>query len=61
MFTVHCPRHGREVLLGPRSIEAIANEAGGPVVRWRCHCGARGTHAVRPTHRADARSTTPAA
>jgi hypothetical protein len=43
MFVVHCGGHGSSVLLWPANIEAIDNTASGPVVRWRCFCGARGT------------------
>ncbi len=43
MFTVHCESHGATVLLWPRNIEAIDTTADGLSVRWRCHCGHRGT------------------
>jgi hypothetical protein len=43
MFDVYCPHHRSRVLLGPRSIESLANTAHGVVLRWRCHCGATGT------------------
>jgi hypothetical protein len=43
MFDVHCPSHGCRVLLGPRSIRAVENDADGVSVHWRCHCGAIGT------------------
>ena len=43
MVVVYCPRHGDRVLLGYRSLEAMANTADGVLVRWRCWCGARGT------------------
>lgn len=42
MFSVHCPRHGAEVLLGSTNIEALRNTDAGIVVHWRCRCGARG-------------------
>ncbi len=53
MFTVHCPRHGARVLLGPRSIEALVNRPDGIELSWLCHCGTRGvlrnrTAAARP-------------
>ncbi len=48
MFTVHCPRHGARVLLGPRSIEALVNRPDGLELSWRCHCGARGVLRNRP-------------
>ena len=48
MFTVHCPTHGADVLLGPRAIESLSNTQGGVTVRWRCHCGTTGaTHLHR--------------
>jgi hypothetical protein len=43
MFTDHCPRHGSRVLLGPRNITAIRNDADGIVVEWRCPCGGHGS------------------
>lgn len=42
MFKAHCPVHGSDVLLGPRSILGLDNTDSGIVVRWRCHCGHRG-------------------
>jgi hypothetical protein len=42
MFDVYCPGHRADVLLDASRIEAIHNTAGGPVVAWRCWCGARG-------------------
>jgi hypothetical protein len=43
MFTVHCPRHQSQVLLGPRAIEALVETTDGIALHWRCRCGARGT------------------
>ncbi|HEY2813570.1 MAG TPA: hypothetical protein VGJ03_08920 [Acidimicrobiales bacterium] len=43
MFTVHCPHHGREVLLPERHIESLRNTIDGIEVRWVCWCGTRGT------------------
>ncbi|TMM17308.1 MAG: hypothetical protein E6G01_06155 [Actinobacteria bacterium] len=43
MFSVHCPRHGKRVLLAPDGIEALVNDGGSIAVRWVCWCGARGT------------------
>jgi hypothetical protein len=43
MFTVHCPQHGREVLLSERRIESMHNTMKGIEVRWVCWCGTRGT------------------
>jgi hypothetical protein len=43
MFTVHCPRHGREVLLSERRIESLRNTLDGIEVGWVCWCGTRGT------------------
>lgn len=42
MFEVYCPGHRAQVLLDASRIEAINNTAEGPVVAWRCWCGARG-------------------
>jgi hypothetical protein len=42
MFDVYCPGHRANVLLDASRIEAIHNTARGPVVAWRCWCGARG-------------------
>jgi hypothetical protein len=44
MFSVHCPRHGHEVLLGHRQILAIEGSSDELVVRWVCWCGYRGAH-----------------
>jgi hypothetical protein len=43
MFSVHCDRHGAEVLLAADDIETITNGDDGIVVRWRCRCGQRGS------------------
>jgi hypothetical protein len=42
MFEVYCPAHRTQVLLDTSRIEAIHNTAKGPLVAWRCWCGARG-------------------
>lgn len=44
MFSDHCPRHGRRVLLGPNDITAVRNGADGVRIDWRCPCGGRGTY-----------------
>ena len=43
MFSVHCPRHGHEVLLGERRIESLHNSPAGIEVWWVCYCGHRGS------------------
>jgi hypothetical protein len=43
MFDVYCPSHGARVLLDTSRIEAIRNTAEGPMLDWRCWCGARGS------------------
>ncbi|HEV3226047.1 MAG TPA: hypothetical protein VGZ52_04410 [Acidimicrobiales bacterium] len=43
MFTVHCPAHGHEVLLGERRIRQLHNTADGIEVRWVCYCGHHGS------------------
>jgi hypothetical protein len=42
MFEVYCAGHRAQVLLDASRIEAIHNTAEGPMVAWRCWCGARG-------------------
>ena len=44
MFTVHCPRHGSEVLLNERRIVALEPDDDRLKVRWVCWCGYRGSH-----------------
>jgi hypothetical protein len=52
MFSVHCPRHGSEVLLSTRDIEGIDPTPAGIEVRWRCVCGHHGrTRTGRPRPR----------
>jgi hypothetical protein len=46
MFTVHCPRHGTRILLGPRRIIALVNTDAGAEIHWRCYCGTTGV--LRP-------------
>jgi hypothetical protein len=43
MFSVHCPRHGHDVLLGERRIESLHNRPDGIEVRWVCYCGHQGS------------------
>jgi hypothetical protein len=43
MFSVHCPRHGSEVLLPERRIESLHNTVAGIEVRWVCYCGHHGS------------------
>jgi hypothetical protein len=42
MVEVYCPGHRAQVLLDTSRIEGIHNTAKGPLVAWRCWCGARG-------------------
>jgi hypothetical protein len=50
MFTVHCPRHGRQVLLDDDRILGIDRDADGLRVRWICWCGHSGSHCTgRPS------------
>jgi hypothetical protein len=44
MFTVHCPRHGSEVLLSERRIVGLDASGDGMTVRWVCWCGHQGSH-----------------
>ena len=41
MFSVHCPAHGREVLLTTDQIERLEHTDLGIVVHWVCWCGER--------------------
>jgi hypothetical protein len=43
MFSVHCPAHGREVLLSDRRIARIVNVDEGIRLDWVCWCGERGS------------------
>ena len=43
MFSVHCPKHGHEVLLGERRIESLRNRQDGIEVNWVCYCGHHGS------------------
>lgn len=56
MLTVHCPGHRARVLLGPRSIDRLANTDGGIAIHWRCRCG---SHGVLHEGRALARPAAP--
>lgn len=43
MFAVHCPRHGREVLLGVADIRSLDTAPdGGFTIGYRCTCGYEG-------------------
>lgn len=44
MLSVHCPRHGSQVLLSERHILAIEPSGDALRVRWECWCGHRGSH-----------------
>ena len=53
MFSVYCPRHQSEVLLGYRGIERVVNADDGIHVHWKCFCGERGsTHTGVPPRQA---------
>jgi hypothetical protein len=43
MMSVHCPRHGREVLIAHRQILGIDGRGAEMTVRWVCWCGHEGT------------------
>jgi hypothetical protein len=52
MFSVHCPRHGTEVLLNERRILGIDSSGDQMTVHWVCWCGQHGSHRtgrLRPT------------
>ena len=43
MFSVSCPRHGRDVLLGPSHILSLEPALdGGFTIGYRCSCGYEG-------------------
>jgi hypothetical protein len=42
MIDVHCHAHRSRVLLDWSRIESLRNTDDGPVIDWRCWCGARG-------------------
>jgi hypothetical protein len=44
MFSVHCPRHGSEVLLSERRIIGLDPSDDHLTVRWVCWCGHVGSH-----------------
>jgi hypothetical protein len=44
MFSVHCPRHGSEVLLSASRIASIDQTGDHLTVRWVCWCGHVGSH-----------------
>lgn len=43
MFAIHCHIHESRVLLDSSRIEGMRQSAEGPVLDWRCWCGARGS------------------
>jgi hypothetical protein len=43
VFDVFCPRHRARVLLSTGNVENLRNTDRGIEVRFRCHCGHRGT------------------
>jgi hypothetical protein len=43
MFAVHCHVHESEVLLDWSRVEGLRQTDDGPVIDWRCWCGARGS------------------
>ncbi len=49
MMSIHCPRHGGDVLVSPRQIVAIDGRGADMTVRWVCACGHHGTHRPQRT------------
>ena len=43
MFAIYCHIHESRVLLDSSRIEGMRQSAEGPVLDWRCWCGARGS------------------
>ena len=50
MMSIHCPRHGREVLVGPGQILGIEGHGHDLTVRWVCWCGEHGTSRPHAGH-----------
>ena len=50
MFSVYCPRHRQDVLLGHRQILGIDGRGEDMTVRYRCWCGHEGTHRPQARH-----------
>ena len=42
MFDVHCPGHGKRVILFAQHIQSIRNTREGIEVHYRCFCGHEG-------------------
>jgi hypothetical protein len=42
MFAIDCHVHGCRVLIDWSCVEGVHDSADGPVIDWRCWCGARG-------------------
>jgi len=64
MMSIHCPRHGHEVLVGHRQILGIDGRGADMTVRWVCWCGHEGTlrpHAGRTRAIAESAYVAPAA
>jgi hypothetical protein len=61
MFSVHCPRHGQQVLLGHRQILGIDGRGRDMTVRYRCWCGHHGAHHPQAAAPAPAPAATPTA
>lgn len=50
MLSIHCPRHGQDVLLGHRQILGIDGRGQDMTVRYRCWCGHEGAHRPQARH-----------
>ena len=46
MLSVHCPGHGRDVLIVTSRIHRIDPTSEGHLVHWRCACGTVGATEV---------------
>lgn len=53
MLAVHCPRHGRRVLLMHDDIDLVRSTPTGAVVDWTCFCGQRGSTTISRARRSD--------
>lgn len=48
MFSIKCPSHGSDVLVGPRRIRSLLNAEASILLEIECYCG---THVVLGTGR----------
>jgi hypothetical protein len=56
MFSIHCPSHGSNVLLGRRRVRVV-NTTDGVALVWRCICGHEGVEILSGAGAGSARPT----